>query len=97
MAKITAREVEQVARLARLALTAAEQEQLTAELDAILAYVETLNRLDTSAVEATTTVIPMASVMREDAVRPSLSQDEALANAPDRADAFFRVPRIIED
>jgi aspartyl-tRNA(Asn)/glutamyl-tRNA(Gln) amidotransferase subunit C len=48
-------------------------------------------------VEPTTTVIPMVSVMREDAVRPSLEREEALANAPDREDAFFRVPRIIED
>jgi len=97
MAKITAKEVEQVARLARLALSEVEREQMTVQLDAILAYMETLNRLDTSAVEATTTVIPMVSVMRDDEVRPSLSQEEALANAPDRADEFFRVPRIIED
>jgi aspartyl-tRNA(Asn)/glutamyl-tRNA(Gln) amidotransferase subunit C len=39
----------------------------------------------------------MVSVMRQDEVRPSLSQEEALANAPDREDVFFRVPRIIED
>ncbi|HTU01559.1 MAG TPA: Asp-tRNA(Asn)/Glu-tRNA(Gln) amidotransferase subunit GatC [Candidatus Sulfotelmatobacter sp.] len=97
MAKITAKEVEQVARLARLALSEVEREQMTVQLDAILAYMETLNRLDTSAVEATTTVIPMVSVMRDDEVRPSLSQEGALANAPDRADEFFRVPRIIED
>ena len=97
MAKITAREVEHVARLARLALSEAEREEMTGQLDAILAYVETLNRLDTSAVEATTTVIPMATVMRDDDVRPSLPQEQALANVPDRADAFFRVPRIIED
>jgi aspartyl-tRNA(Asn)/glutamyl-tRNA(Gln) amidotransferase subunit C len=97
MAKITAKEVEQVARLARLELTEAERAEMTAQMDAILGYMDTLNRVDTSAVEATTTVIPMVSVMREDEVRPSLSQEEALANAPDRADAFFRVPRIIED
>jgi aspartyl-tRNA(Asn)/glutamyl-tRNA(Gln) amidotransferase subunit C len=57
---------------------------------------EKLNTLDTSQVEPTTTVIPMVSVMRDDVVRPSLDREEALANAPDRADAFFRVPRIIE-
>jgi aspartyl-tRNA(Asn)/glutamyl-tRNA(Gln) amidotransferase subunit C len=53
--------------------------------------------LDTSNVEPTTTVIPMVSVMRDDEARPSLDQGEALANAPDRVDVFFRVPRIIED
>ena len=97
MAKITRKEVEHVARLARLELTEEEKERMTAQLDSILGYIDTLNELDTSQVEPTTTVIPMASVMREDVVRQSLSQDEALANAPDREDVYFRVPRIIED
>ena len=97
MARITRDEVERVARLARLALTDEERETMTPQLDAILRYVEKLNTLDTAEIEPTTTVIPMVSVMRDDVVRPSLSQDEALANAPDREDVFFRVPRIIED
>jgi aspartyl-tRNA(Asn)/glutamyl-tRNA(Gln) amidotransferase subunit C len=96
VAKITRAEVEHVARLARLELTEDEKERMTAQLDAILGYMEKLNALDTSQVEPTTTVIPMVSVMRDDIVRPSLDREEALANAPDRADAFFRVPRIIE-
>jgi aspartyl-tRNA(Asn)/glutamyl-tRNA(Gln) amidotransferase subunit C len=96
VAKITRAEVEHVARLGRLELTEDEKERMTAQLDAILGYMEKLNALDTSQVEPTTTVIPMVSVMRDDAVRPSLDREEALANAPDRADAFFRVPRIIE-
>ena len=96
MAKITRAEVEHVARLARLELTEDEKERMTAQLDAILGYVDKLNALDTSQVEPTTTVIPMVSVMRDDVVRPSLDRAEALANAPDRAGAFFRVPRIIE-
>ncbi len=97
MAKITREEVEHVARLARLELAEEEKEQMTAQLDSILEYIEKLKELDTAQVEPTTTVIPMVSVMREDVVRPSLSQDEALANAPDREDVYFRVPRIIED
>ena len=97
MAKITRREVEHVARLARLELTEEEKERMTAQLDSILQYIDKLNELDTSGVEPTTTVIPMVSVMREDEVRPCLKQDEALANAPDRQEVFFRVPRIIED
>ena len=96
MLKITRAEVEHVARLARLELTEDEKERMTAQLDAILGYMDKLNALDTSQVEPTTTVIPMVSVMRDDVVRPSLDREEALANAPDRADAFFRVPRIIE-
>jgi len=97
VAKITRKEVEHVARLARLELTEEEKQRLTAQLDAILGYIDTLNQVDTSKVEPTTTVIPMASVMRDDEARPSLKQEEALANAPDREDVFFQVPRILED
>ena len=97
MAKITRKEVEHVARLARLELSEDEKERMTAQLDAILGYVDKLNALDTSRVEPTTTVIPMVSVMRDDVTRPSLDREAALANAPDRDDVFFRVPRIIED
>jgi len=97
MAKITREEVERVARLARLRLTESEQEAMTVELGAILGYMESLNALETSGIEPTSTVIPMDSVMREDVVRPSLTREEALANAPDREEACFRVPRIIED
>ena len=95
--KITRREVEHVARLGRLALSEEEKELMTRQLDRILGYVDKLNELDTSQVEPTSHVIPMENVMREDVVRPSLSQDDALANAPDREPPFFRVPRIIED
>ena len=94
--KITIKEVEHVARLARLELTKEEKEQMRAQLDSILSYIEKLNELDTSAVEPTSHVLPMKNVFREDEVRPSLSQEEALANAPDRQDLFFRVPRILE-
>jgi aspartyl-tRNA(Asn)/glutamyl-tRNA(Gln) amidotransferase subunit C len=97
VAKITRAEVEYVARLARLELSQDEQERMTTQLDAILGYMDTLNALDTTGVEPTTTVIPMHAQMREDAVRPSLDREDALANAPDREDVFFRVPRIIED
>ena len=94
--KITRREVEHVARLARLALSEEEKELMTRQLDRILGYVDKLKELDTSRVEPTSHVIPLENVMREDAVGPSLSQDDALANAPDREHPFFRVPRIIE-
>ena len=86
-----------MARLARLELSEDEKEIMTRQLDSILGYIEKLNELDTSQVEPTSHVIPMLNVMREDEVRPSLSPEDALANAPDREDAFFRVPRIIED
>lgn len=95
--KITRREVEHVARLARLELSEEEKDVMTAQLDRILGYVDKLKELDTSQVEPTSHVIPMVNVMREDEVKPSLSPDDALANAPDRETPYFRVPRIIED
>ncbi len=96
MAKITRKDVEHVARLARLELSEDEKARMTDQLDAILGYFDSLSRLDTTEVEPMTTVIPTVSVMRDDEVRPSLPLEQALAGAPDREDEFFRVPRIIE-
>ena len=95
--KITLKEVEHVARLARLELTAEEKERMRVQLDSILSYIDKLNELDTSAVEPTSHVLPMTNVFREDEVMPSLSQEEVLTNAPDRHEFFFRVPRILEE
>lgn len=95
--KITMQEVEHVARLARLELTAEEKERMRAQLDSILSYIDKLNELDTTAVEPTSHILPMTNVFREDEITPSLSQEEVLANAPDRYDLFFRVPRILEE
>ena len=94
---ISRADVEHVARLARLHLTDEELERMRVQLDAILAYVDKLTALDVEGVEPTSHAVPLVNVMRPDVLAPSLSQDEALANAPDRAGEFFRVPRIIED
>jgi aspartyl-tRNA(Asn)/glutamyl-tRNA(Gln) amidotransferase subunit C len=94
---ISRQDVEHVARLARLALSESETARMREQLDGILAYIDTLRALDTAGVEPTSHAVPLVNVMRDDAQRPCLSQDEALANAPDRSDVFFRVPRIIED
>jgi aspartyl-tRNA(Asn)/glutamyl-tRNA(Gln) amidotransferase subunit C len=94
--KITKAEVEHVARLARLELSAQEVETFTGQMDAILAYVEKLNELETSGITPTAHAVPMENAFREDVVAPSIGIDNALANAPDRADNFFRVPKVIE-
>ena len=90
-------EVLHVARLARLHLSDDELGRMCEQLDAILAYIDKLRELDIEGVEPTAHAVPLLDVMRDDALRPCLSQEEALANAPDRAGEFFRVPRIIED
>ncbi|MBI5189892.1 MAG: Asp-tRNA(Asn)/Glu-tRNA(Gln) amidotransferase subunit GatC [Nitrospirae bacterium] len=94
--KITVDMVEKVAALGRLEYSAEENETLTRQLDGILTYVEKLNELDTTGVEPTSHVLPISNVFRDDVPRPSLSQDDALGNAPDRAGEFYRVPKIIE-
>ena len=95
--KITLKEVEHVARLARLELSGPDKERMRSQLDAILTYIDKLRRLNTDNVEPTSHAIPMLNVMREDEVRPCLPREEMLANAPEREGDFFRVPRIIEE
>ena len=94
---ISREEVQHVARLARLHLTDEEAERMREQLDAILAYIDKLRELDVEGVEPTAHAVPLVNVMRDDALVPCLPQEQALANAPDRAHEFFRVPRIIED
>jgi aspartyl-tRNA(Asn)/glutamyl-tRNA(Gln) amidotransferase subunit C len=94
---ISREEVQHVARLARLHLTDEEAERMREQLDAILAYIDKLRELDVEGVEPAAHAVPLINVMRDDALAPCLPQEQALANAPDRADEFFRVPRIIED
>jgi aspartyl-tRNA(Asn)/glutamyl-tRNA(Gln) amidotransferase subunit C len=94
---ISREEVQHVARLARLHLTDEEAERMREQLDAILAYIDKLRELDVEDVEPTAHAVPLVNVMRDDVLVPCLPQEQALANAPDRAGEFFRVPRIIED
>jgi aspartyl-tRNA(Asn)/glutamyl-tRNA(Gln) amidotransferase subunit C len=93
--KVDIADVEHVALLARLQLSAAEKEVFTGQLNAILEYVEKLNELDTTGVEATYHAVPNQNVMRQDEVTPSISPEASLENAPDQAQGCFRVPKII--
>ncbi len=94
--EITREQVEYVAKLARLAVSEEEKVLFRRQLSSILTYVETLNRVDTTQVAPTAHVVPMQNVLREDVVKPSLSRDDVLANAPDSESGCFRVPKIIE-
>jgi aspartyl-tRNA(Asn)/glutamyl-tRNA(Gln) amidotransferase subunit C len=89
--------VDHVARLARLDLSEEERKRMQVELAAILEHAEKIQALDLDGIEPTSHAIPLRNVMRPDEVRPSLQQDEALANAPEAEDGRFRVPKIIED
>ena len=94
--KISKQEVEHVAKLARLELAEGEKDKLIDQLSNILTYVETLNGLDTKGVEPTSHVLDIKNVMRDDVAAPSLSQEQALRNAPEKAAGHFKVPKIIE-
>jgi aspartyl-tRNA(Asn)/glutamyl-tRNA(Gln) amidotransferase subunit C len=81
-----------VARLARLRLTEDELERMPGELSKILEHVEKMGELDLDDVEPTSHVVALQNVLREDEPRPCLTQEQALAGAPDVADGGFRVP-----
>ena len=94
--KITVKEVEYVAKLARLKLTEQEKELFTQQLDSILDYMGKLNELDTEKVPPTFHVLPLKNVMRKDEVKDDHLQKELLSNAPESDDNFYSVPKIIE-
>ena len=93
---LTLEEVEHIARLARLRLTAEEKARFREQLSAILEHMALLKRLDTSAIEPTATVLPLRTVLRPDEVTPSLPPAELLANAPEAEAQMFRVPPVLE-
>ena len=93
---ISKENIEHIASLARLSLTEEEKELFGLQLSSILDYMEKLNELDTTDVEPTSHVLPLNNVMRDDISGPSIQREDALMNAPDHTDKFFRVPKIIE-
>ncbi|UCB53303.1 MAG: Asp-tRNA(Asn)/Glu-tRNA(Gln) amidotransferase subunit GatC [Candidatus Zixiibacteriota bacterium] len=92
---VTLKDVEYLAKLAKLDLSPEERVAFQRELDKIIGYIDQLNELDTENVPITSHVIPLQNVLREDEVLPSLSADQALANAPRKKKGFFRVPKVI--
>lgn len=89
-------EVEHIAKLSRLSLSEDEKELFGSQLGRIIEYVKQLNGLDTTDVKPTSHVIDLKNVSRTDRNRRSLSNDDALGNAPERSGGHFRVPKIIE-
>lgn len=93
---LTLEEIEHIAALARLRLTDEEKARYREQLSAVLDYMTKLRQVDTSAIEPTATVLPLRTVLRPDAVRPSLTLAELLANAPAAEADMFRVPPVLE-
>lgn len=95
--RITLAEVDHVATLARLGLSDEERERMREQLGAILAYVDQLDRLDTSAVPPSAQVVALDNVTRPDVARPGMSLPEVLGNAPARVDDVFRVSPVFDE
>ena len=94
---LTREEVLHVARLARVGLTEADVTKFQHQLSQILEHFDLLSRIDTEGVPPTTHTLPLESIMATDEPRPSLTQDEVLANAPLQHDRYLRVRAVLEE
>ncbi len=93
--KITKEEVAYVANLARLEIDDASMERFVGQIGTILEYVETLNKLDTEGAKPTSHALSLPNAFREDQRTDSIPRDSALANAPEKENGCFSVPRVI--
>ncbi len=88
-------DIAHVAKLANLSLTDEEKKKFEKQLEETITYVESLNQVDTKGVEPTSQVTGLENVTREDVVKPSLSQEDALKNAKSTYNGFFKVKGIL--
>jgi len=93
---ISKKDVEHVALLARLEFNEEEKEMFTEQLNNILDHISMLNKVETDNIAPTYHVLPQKNVWREDVVKPSLSREDALANAPEQENGCFKVLKVIE-
>ena len=89
-------DINYVARLARLSLTPEEQQTLGSQLGNILGYIAQLKEVNVEGIDPTSHAVPLVNVMRPDVSRESFTNEEALLNAPSRANGLFVVPKIVE-
>jgi aspartyl-tRNA(Asn)/glutamyl-tRNA(Gln) amidotransferase subunit C len=92
---VTKEDIQRTAELARLHLSAEELEAMTSTLGKVFQYIDQLHEVDTTGVEPLHHVLDMKNVMDDDVPLPGLTREEALANAPDRTDEYFRLPRVV--
>jgi len=93
--KITTEEAKKIALLSRLSFNDEDLEKMRDSMNSILTYMEELNRYDTEGVEPMAHAVEQYNVMREDVPHQSFTNEEALLNAPDKEDGYFKVPKII--
>ena len=94
---VTKKDVEKIAELAKLKFSDEELESFTPQMNEILSYMEKLNELITENIEPLSHPIDQTNVFREDKLKPSISTEDALQNAPSKDDQHFKVPKVIGD
>ena len=94
--KITDEMIDYIGILARLRLEEDEKESAKVEMEKIINYMDKLNEVDTTGIEAMSHAFPVKNVFRKDEVRPSVPRDEIIANAPRKNDGCFQVPKTVE-
>ena len=95
--RLTTQEVVHIAELAKLKLSDSEIEQYREQLSAILEYAAMLQKLDTSEIPPTTSVLPERSVLRADIIQEPLTPETVLSNAPEQKEQQFKVPFVMEN
>jgi len=94
---VTKKDVEKIAELARLKFTEEELENFTPQMNEILSYMDKLNELDTNDVKPLSHPVEQTNIFREDEMKPSVTTEEALKNAPSKDEHHFKVPKVIGD
>ena len=94
--KVTEKDVRYIAELSRLEISEEEMPMFTEQFNQILEYADILEKVDTTGIEPTFSILPLYNVMREDEVNPGVSHEEAMENAPAVHNDGFKVPRVIE-
>ena len=94
---VTKKDVEKIAELAQLKFSEQELESFTHQMNEILAYMDKLNELDTENVEPLSHPVEQTNVFREDELKPSITTEDALKNAPAKDEHYFKVPKVIGD
>ncbi|MGD8780017.1 MAG: Asp-tRNA(Asn)/Glu-tRNA(Gln) amidotransferase subunit GatC [Ignavibacteria bacterium] len=92
---VTLKDVEHIAKLARLKFSEEELKEFTGDMNKILEYMEKLNELDTENIEPLSHPVEQVNVFREDKLKESVDREEALKNAPKSDEEFFKVPKVI--
>jgi aspartyl-tRNA(Asn)/glutamyl-tRNA(Gln) amidotransferase subunit C len=94
---VTKKDVEKIVELARLKFTDEDLENFTPQMNEILSYMDKLNELDTENVKPLSHPVEQTNVFREDELKPSISTEDALKNAPSKDEHHFIVPKVIGD